>query len=113
VDLEEVIDLTKFPPHELRLWQIHLNILVRHVSQPYGGKVVLFRTRGQPLFCSLEEDFGWKRLVRGGVDILMTSGEHESIFIEPNVRELAWLLRNCLDTANKTRQPAMTELKPT
>ncbi|MDB6124520.1 MAG: hypothetical protein JWQ71_3513 [Pedosphaera sp.] len=104
VDLEEVIDLTKFPQHELKLWQIHLNALVKHVSRPYGGRVTLFRTRGQPLFCSLAEDFGWGELARGGVDIKLIPGSHESIFLEPGVQSLANKLKPCLvETSTSVR----------
>ncbi|HZV33479.1 MAG TPA: HAD-IIIC family phosphatase, partial [Verrucomicrobiae bacterium] len=113
VDLEEVIDLTKFPAHELRLWQIHLDILVRHVSQPYNGKVTLFRTRGQPVFCSLEEDFGWGRLARDGVDLRIIPGAHESIFIEPNVRMLAQKLNECLNSVKPAAKAVPAELQHT
>jgi hypothetical protein len=113
VDLEDIINLSKFPPHELRLWQIHLNILVNHISRPYGGRVTLFRTKGQPMFCSLEEDFGWGKLVRGGVDIQMIAGSHESIFIEPNVRQLAGRLKSCLNKPSTPSNPPKTELKQT
>ncbi|MDB6019360.1 MAG: hypothetical protein JWR19_3849 [Pedosphaera sp.] len=107
VDLEEIIDLSNFPEHELRLWQLHLNALTAHVSRPYAGRVTLFRTRGQPLFCSLENDFGWRELVAGGVDVKLVPGSHESIFMEPAVRSLAGELSACLaekhsaDTAEK------------
>src|SRR5262249_28658646 len=88
-DLEEVIDLRHFPQHELLLWQVHLEALIAHVERPYGGRVVLLRTRGQPLFCSLEEDFCWSKLVNGGVTVRYIPGSHENIFMEPNVRVLA------------------------
>ncbi|EEF60979.1 Thioesterase [Pedosphaera parvula Ellin514] len=102
VDLEEVIDLTKFPQHELRLWQLHLDALVRHVSKPYAGKVTLFRTRGQPLFCSLDDDFCWGALV-GALEIRRIPGSHESIFMEPDVKELANELKACLvETCSQT-----------
>jgi amino acid adenylation domain-containing protein/FkbH-like protein len=103
VDLEEVIDLTKFPQHELRLWQLHLNAAVVHVSRPYPGRVTLFRTKGQPLFCSLEADFCWGRLVGGDVDIRLVPGSHESIFMEPDVRHLAAELNACLESAGEPR----------
>jgi aspartate racemase len=98
VDLEEVIDTTKFPENELRLWQVHLDLLTQHVSRPYAGKVTLFRTRGQPLFCSLENDFGWGRLAKDGVEIKMVPGSHESVFMEPEVAQLAGQLKACLTT---------------
>jgi amino acid adenylation domain-containing protein/FkbH-like protein len=99
VDLEEVIDLGHFPEHELRFWQIHLNALVRHVQQPYDGHVTLIRTRGQPLLCSLENDFCWGKLARGGVGIHRIPGSHENIFTEPHVQNLAKELENCLAAA--------------
>ncbi|MDB6110437.1 MAG: amino acid adenylation domain protein, partial [Pedosphaera sp.] len=107
VDLEEVIDVSKFPEHELRLWQLHLNTLAAHVSRPYSGRVTLFRTRGQPLFCSLEDDFGWGKLVGNGVDIRLVPGSHESIFLEPAVQSLAEQLNSCLarvTTAGPTQE---------
>jgi thioesterase domain-containing protein/acyl carrier protein len=87
-DLEDVIDPTQFPAHELKLWQAHLNALVAHQDKPFEGRVVLFRTRGQPLFCSLEEDFCWRRLAPG-MEVVHIPGAHESIFMEPNVRALS------------------------
>jgi amino acid adenylation domain-containing protein/FkbH-like protein len=108
VDLEEVIDLSKFPQHELRLWQIHLDALVRHVSMPYRGKVTLFRTRGQPLFCSLDDDFRWGSLV-GSLEIHRIPGSHESIFMEPDVKELARELKACLVTTCMQTTPEKKE----
>ena len=58
-----------FPEKELRLWQAHLDALVAHVDQPYSGRVLLMRTRGQPIFCSLRDDFCWGRLVGPGLEV--------------------------------------------
>ena len=102
VDLEDVIDVNHFPENELKLWQKHLQALVEHVEQPYAGQVVLFRTRGQTLFCSLEPDFCWGRLVGGGVIVKEISGSHENIFVEPNVQWLAKELEICLEAANQS-----------
>jgi amino acid adenylation domain-containing protein/FkbH-like protein len=99
LDLEEVIDPTHFPAHELKLWRLHLQALAEHMEQSYIGKVTLLRTRGQPLFCSLEEDFCWGRLALGGVLVKTIPGSHENIFIEPNVRALAAELADTLARA--------------
>jgi thioesterase domain-containing protein len=96
VDIEEVIDPSHFAASELKLWQIHLEALARHVEQPFVGKVTLLRTRGQPLFCSLEDDFCWGRLAIGGIVVKQIPGSHENIFLEPNVRSLAAELANAL-----------------
>jgi amino acid adenylation domain-containing protein/FkbH-like protein len=98
-DLEEVIDPQLFPEHELNLWRAHLEALVAHTERPYDGPVALLRTRGQPLLCSLEEDFCWGKLVRGGVSVQRIPGSHENIFMEPNVRVLASELNRLLQQA--------------
>ncbi|HWH70138.1 MAG TPA: alpha/beta fold hydrolase, partial [Candidatus Sulfotelmatobacter sp.] len=100
VDLEDVIDLTHFPENELKLWRIHLQALVEHVEQPYPGQVMLLRTRGQPVFCSLEEDFCWGKLAQGGVILKRIPGSHENIFMEPNVKVLAQELTTALAQAH-------------
>jgi thioesterase domain-containing protein len=93
IDLEEVFDINQFPPHELKLWESHLRLLLEHVSQPYAGEVTLFRTRGHPLLCSYKPDFGWGALARRGVNVQYVPGSHESIFMEPNVACLAKALQ--------------------
>lgn len=101
VDLESMIDTSHFPANELRLWQIHLKALMNHVQQPYPGEVLLLRTRGQPLLCSLEDDFCWGKLAQMGVLVTVIPGSHENIFMEPNVRALAKELGFALANAQK------------
>jgi len=103
VDLEVVIDLNHLPEQEHRLWEIHLRALAQHVQQRYEGPVILFRTRGQALFCSLDADLSWGRLVQGGVTVKEIPGSHENIFMEPNVRYLAKELGKCLEQAQDTK----------
>ena len=115
VDLEDVIDLTYFPESELKLWQCHLDALVQHVEQPYEGPVTLLRTRGQPIFCSFDEDFGWGRLVRGELHLQVIPGSHENIFVDPHVQVLARELDACLRRAQRTPTVTLsplTALKP-
>jgi thioesterase domain-containing protein len=99
VDLEAIIDASHFPAHELKLWQAHLDALAGHIQEPYDGPVTLLRTRGQALFCSLEEDFCWHKLVPRGVKVRFVPGSHESVFVEPNVGELAKQLAKCIEEA--------------
>jgi thioesterase domain-containing protein/acyl carrier protein len=109
VDLEDVIDLSLFPDNELKFWQIHLRALVNHVQQPYDGAVTLIRTRGQPLWCSLEEDFCWSGLAKEGVRIKNIPGSHENIFMEPNVKYLAEQLETCLAEARREAERTSNE----
>jgi amino acid adenylation domain-containing protein/FkbH-like protein len=89
LDLDDVIDSRKFPEHELRLWDAHLRLLIKHQSQPYVGPVTVFRTAAHPLFSSYQNDLGWGALVADGVTVKIVSGSHGNIFHEPNVRDLA------------------------
>ena len=110
VDLDEVIDVNHFPDSELKFWQIHLNALVAHVERPYKGSVTLLRTRGQPIFCSFEEDFCWGKLAQGGVTVKHIPGSHENIFVEPNVKFLAEQMEECLAETASTSVPTQKEL---
>jgi thioesterase domain-containing protein len=112
IDLEEVIDVAHVAPRELRLWQLHLRLLERHVSKAYCGNVTLFRTRGQPILCSFEEDFGWGRLVAKGVTVRLVPGSHEKIFIEPNVQTLARELETALESALDRSTSELAALQP-
>jgi thioesterase domain-containing protein len=106
VDIEDVIDPALFPENELNMWKIHLQALTQHVQLPYAGKATLFRTRGQPIFSSLAEDFCWGKLVESGVELRPVPGSHESIFVEPNVQHLARELSAALD---RVHEPGATE----
>jgi thioesterase domain-containing protein len=96
VDLEDVIDPAQFPEKELKLWQVHLDLLVRHVSQPYAGKVTVFRTRAHPLVCSFATDMGWSELAKEGANVRIVPGSHARIFVEPNIRDLAKELQTAI-----------------
>jgi amino acid adenylation domain-containing protein/FkbH-like protein len=111
VDLEDVIDPTQFPDKELKLWQAHLDLMVRHTSKPYPGNVTVFRTRAHPLVCTYAPDLGWSELAQEGVDVRVVPGSHARIFVEPNIRELAKELQSALaagkpETKDKTESYA-------
>jgi len=107
IALEEIIALSYFRKEELKMWQNHPRALGEHVQQNYARPIKLFRTRGQALFCSLEEDFCWSGLVRRGVEVIKIPGSHENIFMEPNAQCLARELRRCLEEAQE--QPSKRE----
>jgi len=96
VDLEEVIDPEQFPENELKLWKIHLRALAEHAQRPYSGCVTVFRTRGHPLFSSFARDLRWGQLAAGGVTVKLIPGSHENIFMEPDVKFLAYAVTAAL-----------------
>jgi amino acid adenylation domain-containing protein len=93
VDLEAVIDVSLFPRSELQVWQAHVHAAWSHRPKHYRGRVTLLRTRGHPFLCSFDPECGWGELAGGGVELILTPGAHEKIFLEPHVRVLAARLR--------------------
>lgn len=96
LDLEALVDVSRYSEAELQVWRTHIHASSQHRPKRYPGKVVLLRTRGQPLFCSLDPQFGWGELAEGGVETTILPGAHEQIFLEPNVGEVAARLTACL-----------------
>lgn len=103
LDLEEFIDTSRFPREELRLWQNHLKAEISYVPKRYPGPVALVRTRGQPILCSFDPQFGWGQLAAGGVTVKVITGTHEHIFERPDLTCLAEAVRGCLSHASHTQ----------
>jgi thioesterase domain-containing protein/acyl carrier protein len=79
-----------------------------YVMQVYSDKVTLFRAEIQESdqgvgFVPLDLDLGWNNLVAGGLEIQTISGDHMSMFQEPQVQILAQKLSDCLHRARETQ----------
>jgi amino acid adenylation domain-containing protein/FkbH-like protein len=97
VEADNLIDLSSLPEQQRDLWKAHICALMKFHPQPYAGQVHLFRSRGHPLWCSFEPDYGWGELARQGVVIQIVPGAHEKILEEPWVDETAANLQNVLE----------------
>jgi amino acid adenylation domain-containing protein len=76
-----------------------LNAARNYRPEPCRGKVVLLRTVGQD-----PEAASWKGLASEGIEILETSGSHETMLLEPHVGTLAEILIRLL--ARTVEEPA-------
>lgn len=104
-DVEQMVDLAPYSGDQRRLWESHVRLLLTHRPGPYEGGVTLFRTRGHPMFCSFEHDYGWGELVTGGVAVKIIDGCHGNMLDEPHVQGVAAKLAQCLrDAAEPARQ---------
>ncbi|NJL51700.1 MAG: hypothetical protein HC930_04825 [Hydrococcus sp. SU_1_0] len=67
--------------------------------QFYPGKVILMRTEDSlgGVGCERDEYLGWKNLVGQEIDIYPVSGHHLSMLEEPGVKQLAEVLKSCLN----------------
>ena len=79
-----------------------------YVMQSYPDKVTLFRADTQESdqgvgFVPLDWDLGWGDLAAGGLEIQTISGDHMSMFREPQVQILAQKLQECLHRARQAQ----------
>ena len=96
-EVDELVDLSAVPNEERCLWESHVRMLNLHKTKPYGGRIVLYRTKGHPLNSSYDRQCGWSELALGGVEVRMLPGLHESLLEEPFVRGLAREMKVDLD----------------
>jgi thioesterase domain-containing protein/acyl carrier protein len=101
LSVDDIIDLSERPENERKLWRTHVQAWLQFQPQPYEGRVVLFRTRGHPLVCSFDNQMGWGRFARGGVEVKICRGDHESILEEQNVGHTARELKAILKELDK------------
>jgi amino acid adenylation domain-containing protein len=76
-------------------WQAVKN----YVPQVYSGRITVFRTSRQPLFCSFDPELGWGKFAAGGLEVKKITGSTPGILKEPHARVLAEQLKACLDEA--------------
>jgi thioesterase domain-containing protein len=102
VDAGELVDLSSYTEEQRKLWESHIRALVNYHPQPYQGRVDLFRSPGHPWLCSFDDDYGWRDLAKGGVQITVVPGVHEKILEEPCVKTLAAQLTTVLELRKRS-----------
>jgi thioesterase domain-containing protein/acyl carrier protein len=102
LSVDDIVDLSERPEHERKLWRTHVQAWLQYQPQPYDGRIVLFRTRGHPLVCSFDNQMGWGSYAKGGVEVRICPGDHESILEEENVSQTARELGSILNSPGPT-----------
>ena len=74
---------------------IHINNA--YVPKQYAGPITLLRAKIH--FSNLGDRMGWDTVAKGGLKQYFISGTHTSIIEEPNVRQFAACLNQCLNEA--------------
>ncbi len=67
----------------------------------YEGRLTLIRAENPNDSFEFDSELGWGGLATEGLEIHDVPGEHETIFKEPNVQELAAIMRDCIEKARK------------
>jgi len=85
-------------PRFLRdLREISYQAALNYRPRPYPGKVTLFRAKQRPAGKASDIFLGWDKVAGGGMEVHEVPGDHVSLMREPQVGELADVLRRCLE----------------
>jgi aspartate racemase len=72
----------------LRTFQANIRARIAYIARPYPGHIVLFQVTGQPTF-----EAEWWAICAGGCTVHLVPGTHVDLLQEPNVGDVADLLR--------------------
>lgn len=91
-----------YPLREAAINRVVVSSVRNYVSQPYTGKITLFRADAT-IYMSEDgpdsDDVGWNQFATGGLEIHKVPGDHNTVLAEPHVRTLAPILIRCLEEA--------------
>lgn len=88
-ELADVLDISQMPETHRKVGAALYEALSNYTPHTYPGRLMLIRTRAQPLFSGFGADKGWKRLAAEGVEIKIVPGNHRNVYEEPNAATLA------------------------
>ena len=89
------MNMKRVPAFMRSAYDINYVAIQNYTPMPYDGKLVLFRASYQGE-TEGPYDLGWNVIFKQGVDIHDLPGDHERIFLEPNIDTLASRLREAL-----------------
>jgi len=89
------LHIKRVPAFMRSAYDINYVAVQNYTVRPYDGKLVLFRASYQGEEEG-EYDLGWSSIFTQGVEIHDLPGDHERIFLEPNIDQLADSLRKAL-----------------
>jgi hypothetical protein len=62
-------------------------------TEQYPGSLTLIRAQEAPYIPGAEEHCGWDAIVLGGVNVLWAPGNHETMFLPPNLHQVGEFLK--------------------
>jgi amino acid adenylation domain-containing protein len=80
----------------LTIEESFVRALEQYVPEPYSGRVILFRTIDSDYY-NPDVTLGWRELVPTGIDIVGVQGDHDTMFLEPQVETLGREITAYLD----------------
>ncbi|HTB96907.1 MAG TPA: amino acid adenylation domain-containing protein [Terracidiphilus sp.] len=91
VKVDGEVDLSGLPLHYIlgALGARHSKATERYVSGSYNGDVVLFSATKQLRGLDSDEFLGWRKSLKGKIDLCKISGHQQNLLLPPNVFQLA------------------------
>jgi aspartate racemase len=77
-------------------WQVQYLAAIDYSPVPCEQPVVLFRSEAFQSGWFRDPQLGWGKVTEGGLHMFEMPGEHDHMFLEPDVQRLADSLRKCL-----------------
>jgi len=93
----------------LAVFAANTQAMQRYQSQPYAGRVTLFRASAQATEDAADPTLGWGALATQGVALHAIPGDHYMIVRPPHVAVLAERLSACLEAAQTGAMAARVE----
>jgi aspartate racemase len=87
--LAGILDITQLPEIHRKINTALYEAWINYQPDAYPGKLMLFRSRAQPLLSRLGMDKGWNRLASEGVEVKIVPGNHNDMYEEPHALPLA------------------------
>src|SRR5580698_3791406 len=75
--------------------------LQRYEPRPFRGNVMLMRAMKAPNLPGADATCGWNKIVEGAIDVRWVPGDHETMFLEPNLDDVGKDLRERLEQAQQ------------
>ncbi len=73
--------------------------LQQYEPQSFPGNMLLIRATSAPSLPGADPTCGWNQVVEGTIDVAWVQGDHETMFLEPNLEEVGKTLRDNLEKA--------------
>ncbi len=89
------LNLPRVPAFMKSAYDINYVAIQNYELRPIDARLILFRASEQD-HAQGSYELGWSGIFRGGVEVHDLTGDHERIFLEPNIEILASSLRACL-----------------
>jgi thioesterase domain-containing protein len=98
------MDVAGYSPGHIGFMNALYRALRAYVPQPYAGRVLVYKSRTQPLYHLLEVERAWQTLA-SRMEVVVVPGTHISLVRQPYIRAVAEDLRNCLSRIGNATEP--------